>query len=71
MARRLSMYLLNSIKVAVIGFCWFILFQVPWESLPNAPLGGKLIVAVMVWAVWSFMVMIVSGELEKEARSER
>ena len=65
MIKLLSKYLLNSIKVAIIGFCWFMLFQVPWESLPNAPLGGKLIADVMVWAVWNFMVMIVSGEVGK------
>lgn len=61
MATRLGRYLLNSIKVAILGFLWFNLFQIPWESLPGAPLGGKLIVAVVVWAVWGFMVMIVSG----------
>ena len=66
MIKRISKYLLNSIKVAIIGFCWFMLFQVPWESLPNAPLGGKLIAVVMVWAVWSFMVMIVADELGKD-----
>ena len=66
MIKRLSKYLLNSIKVAIIGFCWFILFQIPWESLPNASLGGKLFVAVVVWAVWSFMVMIVSDEVGKD-----
>ena len=54
MIRRLNEYLLNSMK-----------FQVPWESLPNAPLGGKVICAIMVWAVWSFMVMIVSCEIGK------
>jgi hypothetical protein len=59
-------YLLNSMKVAILGFCWFILFQIPWESLPNAPLGGKLIAAVVVWAVWSFMVMIVSEEIGED-----
>ena len=67
MATRLGRYLLNSIKVAITGFLWFILFHVPWESLPGAPLGGKMIAAVMVWSVWSFMVMIVSGDLGKEA----
>lgn len=66
MATRLGRYLLNSVKVAILGFCWFMLFQVPWESLPNAPLGGKLIAAVVVWAVWSVMVMVVSVELGKE-----
>ena len=66
MVKRLCKYLFNSIKVAILGFCWFILFQFPWESWPNAPLGGKLVAAVVVWAVWSFMVMIVSDELGKD-----
>lgn len=66
MIKRLSKYLLNSMKVAILGFVWFILFQIPWESLPNAPLGGKLIVAVVVWSAWSFMVMIVSEEIGKD-----
>ena len=66
MIKRLNEYLLNSIKVAILGFLWFILFHVPWESLPNAPLGGKVIVAIMTWAVWSFMVMIVSGMIGKD-----
>lgn len=70
MIKRFSNYLLNSMKVAIIGFCWFILFQVPWESLPKAPLGGKLIAAMVVWAVWSFMVMIVSVEIGKKNGTE-
>lgn len=65
MIKRFNNYLLNSIKVAILGFLWFILFQVPWKSLPNAPLSGKLIVAILLWATWSFMVMVVSGELGK------
>ena len=65
MTNRLGKYLLNSMKVAILGFVWLILFRIPWESLPNAPLGGKLIVAVMVWAGWNFMVMIVSEEIDK------
>ena len=72
MIKRLNEYLLNSIKVAILGFLWFILFHVPWESLPNAPLGGKVIVAIMIWAVWSFMVMIVSGVIgNDEGRRNR
>ena len=71
MINRFKNYVLNSMKVAILGFLWFILFQVPWESLPNAPLGGKLIAAVMVWAVWSFMVMIVSGELDKKDSNKK
>lgn len=66
MIRRISKYILNSMKVAILGFCWFILFQIPWESLPKAPIGGKLIVAVVVWATWNFMVMIVSEEIGKD-----
>lgn len=66
MIKRISKYLLNSMKVAILGFVWFILFQIPWESLPNAPLGGKLIAAVVVWSAWSFMVMIVSEEIGKD-----
>ena len=66
MIKRISKYILNSMKVAILGFCWFILFQIPWESLPNAPIGGKLIVAVVVWATWNFMVMIVSEEIGKD-----
>jgi formate hydrogenlyase subunit 4 len=63
MVKRFNNYIMNSIKVAILGFMWFILFQVPWASLPKAPLGGKLIAAAMLWAVWSFMVMIVSCEI--------
>lgn len=59
MINRFNNYILNRIKVAIIGFCWLIPFHVPWESLPNAPIGGKLISAIMIWAIWSFMVMIV------------
>lgn len=72
MIKRLNEYLLNSMKVAILGFCWLMLFHVPWESLPNAPLGGKVICAIVVWAVWSFMVMIVSGVIgNDEGRKNR
>ena len=71
LVKRLSNYLINSIKVAILGFLWFILFQVPWESLPDAPLGGKIIVALVLWSVWSFMVMVVSGELDKKDSNKR
>ena len=65
MLKRLNNYLLNSIKVAILGFIWYVLFQFPWEKLLDAPLSGKIFVAVMGWATWSFMVIIVSGELDK------
>ena len=57
--------MLNSCKVAILGFCWAILFHVPYDSLLDAPLGGKIVVVVMGWAIWSFMVMIVAGEIDK------
>ena len=66
MIKRLSNYLINSMKVAILGFLWFILFQIPYEKLLNAPLGGKIIAGLLLWSVWSFMVMIVSGELDKK-----
>jgi hypothetical protein len=72
MIKRFNNYLLNSMKVAILGFLWYGLFKFPWKSLVNAPLGGKVFVGVMTWAVWSFMVMIVSGELgrRKDERDE-
>ena len=65
MIKRLSNYLINSLKVAILGFIWYGLFMFPWQSLVNAPICGKIFVGVMFWAIWSFMVMIVSGELDK------
>ena len=71
MIKRLSNYLFNSMKVAILGFIWFILFQIPYASIPNAPLGGKIIAGIVLWSVWSFMVMIVSGELDKKDSNKR
>ena len=69
MIKRLSDYILNSIKVGILGFLWYGLFKFPWKSLVNAPIGGKVFVVVMMWAIWSFMVMIVSGELDKRGKN--
>lgn len=69
MIKRLSDYILNSIKVGILGFLWYGLFKFPWKSLVNAPIGGKVFVVVMMWAIWSFMVMIVSGELDKRDKN--
>lgn len=70
MLKRLSDYLLNSMKIAILGFIWYELFKFPWKSLVNAPLGGKIFVGVMVWAIWSFMVMIVDGQLDRKSSNE-
>lgn len=70
MLKRLSDYLLNSIKLSILGFLWYGLFKFPWKSLVNAPISGKIFVGIMTWAVWSFMVMIVSGELDRKSSNE-
>ena len=64
MLKRFNNYMLNSIKVAILGFLWYGLFQFPWEKLLDAPLGGKIFIGVMAWAWWSFMVIIVSGKID-------
>lgn len=66
MIKRFNNYVLNSMKVAILGFCWFWLFQLPYEKLPNAPLGGKVLAGLLIWAIWNFMTMIVSGVLGKD-----
>ena len=70
MLKRLSDYILNSMKLGILGFIWYGLFKFPWKSLVNAPISGKIFVAVMAWAVWSFMVMIVSGELDRKSSND-
>ena len=70
MLKRLSDYLLNSIKLGILGFLWYGLFKFPWKSLVNAPISGKIFVAVMGWAVCSFMVMIVSGQLDRKSSND-
>lgn len=68
MIKRFNNYVLNSMKVGILGFLWYGLFKFPWEKLLDAPLGGKIFVVVMMWAIWSFMTMIVSGELDKRGK---
>ena len=48
MIKRFNNYILNSMKVAIVGFIWYGLFKFPWQSLVNAPLGGKIFVGVML-----------------------
>jgi len=68
MIKRFNNYMLNSCKVAILGFLWYSIFKFPWETLPNVPLGGKIFVGVMAWAWWSFMVMIVDIQDDKGKR---
>ena len=71
MVNRLNNYILNSMKVAILGFIWYWLFKFPWEKLLDAPIGGKIFVGVITWAIWNFMVMIVSGELDMKDSNKK
>jgi len=66
MIKRFNRYVFNSLRVAIVCMIFFA-FQhiIPWDKMPTAPLGGKIIVGVIAWAVWSFMVMIVDAQDEK------
>lgn len=65
MLERFNRYVFNSLKVAIVCMCFFALQHIPWTMLPTAPLGGKIIVGVITWAVWSFMVVIVDDQDNK------
>lgn len=49
----------------------FFAFQhiILWDKILTAPLGGKIIVGVITWAVWSFMVMIVDDGKDDKGKS--
>lgn len=57
--KRFNRYVFNSLKVAIVCMSFFVLQHIPWAKMPTAPLAGKIIVGVIIWAVWSFMVTIV------------
>lgn len=65
MLERFNRYVFNSLKVAIVCMCFFALQHIPWTMLPTAPLGGKIMVGVITWAVWSFIVMIVDDQNDK------
>lgn len=70
MVKRFGRYVFNSMKVAIVCMSFFALQHlVPWAAVPTAPLGGKIIVGVITWAVWSFMVMIVDADQDDKRRS--
>lgn len=71
MLKRFGRYVFNSLKVAVVCMSFFALQHVvPWGAVPTAPLGGKIIVGVITWAVWSFMVMIVDDGQDNKRRKD-
>lgn len=65
MLERFNRYVFNSLKVAIVCMCFFALQHIPWAAMPTAPLGGKIFVGVITWAVWSFMVVIVDDQDDK------
>ena len=65
MLKRFNQYVFNSLKVAIVCLCFFALQHIPWATMSTAPLGGKIFVGVITWAVWSFMVMIVDIQDDK------
>lgn len=70
MLKRFDRYVFNSLKVAVVCMCFFALQHIPWAVVPTAPLGGKIIIGVITWAVWSFMVMIVDASQDDKRRKD-
>lgn len=69
MIKRFSRYVFNSMKVAIICISFFALQHIPWATLPTAPLGGKIGVGVITWAVWSFMVIIADDVQDNKGKS--
>lgn len=69
MIKKFSRYVFNSMRVAIVCMSFFALQHIPWAELPTAPLGGKIIVGVITWAVWSFMVMIVDDGKDDKGKS--
>ena len=65
MLKRFGRYVFNSLKVAIVCMSFFALQHIPWATMPTAPLSGKIIVGIIVWAVWSFMVTIVDAQDDK------
>ena len=70
MLKRFDRYVFNSLKVAIVCFCFFVLQHIPWAIVPTAPLSGKIFVGVITWAIWSFMVMTVDIQDVKRKANE-
>ena len=41
MIKRFNNYILNSMKVAILGFLWYGLFKFPWKSLVKEIIGER------------------------------
>ena len=59
MLKRFDRYVFNSLKVAITGMCWYVLFLIPYEKIFEASIGAKVIFGLLVWGIWNFMTIIV------------
>ena len=59
MLKRFDRYVFNSLKVAITGMCWYVLFVIPYEKIFEASIGAKVLFGLLVWGIWNFMTIIV------------
>ena len=59
MLKRFDRYVFNSLKVAITGMCWYVLFVIPYEKIFEASIWAKVIFGLLVWGIWNFMTIIV------------
>ena len=69
MIKRFNNYVFNSLKVAITGMTWYVLFAIPYEKVFEASIAAKIIFGVLVWSCWNFMTMIV--ELKDDGGKSR
>ena len=66
MLKRLDRYVFNSLKVAITGMTWYVLFAIPCDKVFEASIAAKIIVGVLIWSCWNFMTIIVDLKDDKE-----
>ena len=59
MLKRFDRYVFNSLKVAITGMCWYVLFVIPYEKIFEASIGAKVLFGLLVLGIWNFMTIIV------------
>ena len=59
MLKRFDRYVFNSLKVAITGMCWYVLFVIPYEKIFEASICAKVLFGLLVWGIWNFMTIIV------------
>ena len=59
MLKRFDRYVFNSLKVAITGMCWYVLFAIPYGKIFEASITVKVIFGLLVFSIWNFMTFIV------------